>query len=144
MPNALRQAAAPVTTQTPDAELAARGAQGDELAFEAIMRRHNQLLFRTARSMVKSFINRTELKLGYTLAGKTGTAELNDNKTKELAWFICWRDSKDGVKVTAENARLVCIMLEIDLTRLPEEWSQMKFDIARALLKDDLLNETEG
>ncbi|CAM5779244.1 RNA polymerase sigma factor [Ottowia pentelensis] len=54
MPNALRQAAAPVTTQTPDAELAARGAQGDELAFEAIMRRHNQLLFRTARSMVKN------------------------------------------------------------------------------------------
>ena len=36
------------------------------------------------------------------------------------------------------------IMLEIDLTRLPDEWSQMKFDIARALLKDDVLNETEG
>ena len=46
--------------------------------------------------------------------------------------------------MTAENARLVCIMLEIDLTRLPDEWSQMKFDIARALLKDDVLNETEG
>ncbi|MPM79977.1 hypothetical protein SDC9_127020 [bioreactor metagenome] len=98
----------------------------------------------TARSMVKSFITKSPLDLGYTLAGKTGTAELNDDKTKELAWFICWRDSKGGTKVTAENARLVCIMLEIDLTRLPDEWSQMKFDIARALLKDDILNETEG
>ena len=98
----------------------------------------------TARSMVKSFLTKAPLDLGYTLAGKTGTAELNDDKTKELAWFICWRDSKDGEKVTAENARLVCIMLEIDLTRLADEWSQMKFDIARALLKDDVLNETEG
>ena len=98
----------------------------------------------TARSMVKSFLTRGVLDLGYTLAGKTGTAELNNDKTKELAWFICWRDSKDGVKVTAENARLVCIMLEIDLTNLPDEWNQMKFDIARALLKDDVLNETEG
>ena len=44
MPNALRLSAAPITTQTPDAELAMRGAHGDERAFEAIMRRHNQLL----------------------------------------------------------------------------------------------------
>jgi len=98
----------------------------------------------TARSMVKSFLTKAPLDLGYTLAGKTGTAELNNNKTKELAWFICWRDSKGGEKVTADNARLVCIMLEIDLTKLPDEWNQMKFDIARALLKDDILNETEG
>jgi cell division protein FtsI/penicillin-binding protein 2 len=98
----------------------------------------------TARSMVKSFITKAPLDLGYTLAGKTGTAELTDNDTKELAWFICWRDSRGGEKVTEENARLVCIMLEIDLINLADEWSQMKFDIARALLKDDVLNETEG
>ena len=58
MLNALRQAPVPITAaitaQTPDAELAVRGAQGDEAAFEAIMRRHNQLLFRTARSIVKN------------------------------------------------------------------------------------------
>ncbi len=78
------------------------------------------------------------------MAGKTGTAELTSDDTKELAWFICWRDSKNGVKVDASNARLVCIMLEIDLTKEATEWSQMKFDIARALLKDDVLNETEG
>lgn len=98
----------------------------------------------TARVMMRSFLTKAPLEVGYTLAGKTGTAELTDDKTKELAWFICWRDSLKGEKVTAENARLVCVMLEIDLTRLPEEWTQMKFDIARALLKDDVLNETEG
>ncbi len=43
----------PLADQT-DAELAARASNGDELAFEAIMRRHNRLLFRTARSILKS------------------------------------------------------------------------------------------
>lgn len=37
-----------------DAELAARAAQGDSLAFQHIMRRHNRLLFRTGRSILKN------------------------------------------------------------------------------------------
>jgi RNA polymerase sigma-70 factor (ECF subfamily) len=37
-----------------DAMLAEMAAAGDERAFEAIMRRHNRLLFRTARSILKS------------------------------------------------------------------------------------------
>ena len=40
--------------QTTDTELAARAADGDDFAFECIMRRHNRLLFRTARSILKS------------------------------------------------------------------------------------------
>ena len=37
-----------------DTDLAARAVQGDAHAFEAIMRRHNRLLFRTARSILKN------------------------------------------------------------------------------------------
>lgn len=37
-----------------DAALAERAAAGDDAAFERIMRRHNRLLFRTARSILKS------------------------------------------------------------------------------------------
>lgn len=37
-----------------DTELVERAASGNELAFERIMRRHNRLLFRTARSILKS------------------------------------------------------------------------------------------
>jgi RNA polymerase sigma-70 factor (ECF subfamily) len=37
-----------------DHDLAARAATGDARAFEAIMRRHNRLLFRTARGILKS------------------------------------------------------------------------------------------
>jgi RNA polymerase sigma-70 factor (ECF subfamily) len=44
----------PITNDTPDGELVRRAADGEEAAFAAIMQRHNQLLFRTARSIVKS------------------------------------------------------------------------------------------
>lgn len=44
----------PVSHDTPDTELVRRAASGDETAFEAIMRRHNRQLFRTARSILKS------------------------------------------------------------------------------------------
>lgn len=37
----------------PEGELVTRAANGDDMAFETIMRRHNQLLFRTARSVVR-------------------------------------------------------------------------------------------
>src|ERR1051325_1325302 len=36
-----------------DAELAARTVKGDPLAFEALMRRHNRMLFRTARAILR-------------------------------------------------------------------------------------------
>jgi len=45
---------AALSAATSDPELAQRAAAGDTPAFEAIMRRHNQLLFRTARSILKS------------------------------------------------------------------------------------------
>lgn len=48
----------PQTAQTadphaPDAELAARAGRGDAAAFEALMRRHNRTLFRTARAILR-------------------------------------------------------------------------------------------
>jgi RNA polymerase sigma-70 factor (ECF subfamily) len=46
--------AAIASDKTPDNELAALAAAGDARAFEAIMRRHNRLLFRTARSILRS------------------------------------------------------------------------------------------
>ena len=44
----------PAVAVPDDALLAARAAGGDETAFAAIMRRHNRLLFRTARSILKN------------------------------------------------------------------------------------------
>ncbi len=46
--------AATAPASGPDAELAARAARGDTDTFQQIMRRHNRLLFRTCRSILKS------------------------------------------------------------------------------------------
>ena len=54
MPNTLPLAHAPISQHTTDTELAALAARGEQAAFEAIMRRHNRLLFRTARSILKN------------------------------------------------------------------------------------------
>lgn len=43
-----------IANDTPDTELARLAADGNAAAFELVMRRHNQLLFRTARSILKS------------------------------------------------------------------------------------------
>jgi RNA polymerase sigma-70 factor, ECF subfamily len=43
-----------LSDKTPDLQLAALAAAGDARAFEAIMRRHNRLMFRTARSILRS------------------------------------------------------------------------------------------
>ncbi len=56
MPDASKARALPaqVAGSEPERELVALAVAGDEAAFEKIMRRHNQLLFRTARSILKS------------------------------------------------------------------------------------------
>lgn len=50
---ALATPATPIDSMA-DTDLVARAASGDDAAFERIMRRHNRLLFRTARSILKS------------------------------------------------------------------------------------------
>ncbi|GCB05227.1 RNA polymerase sigma factor [Ralstonia sp. SET104] len=58
--NTQHQTPAPISSLTTETELVSRAAQGDEAAFEAIMRRHNRLLFRTARSILKSDLDAEE------------------------------------------------------------------------------------
>ena len=78
----------------------------------------------------------------YVIAGKTGTAEVGQQKEKELAWFIGFRQSNpDGSPLAEEDERLVLVMLELDMNNLPNEYSTMKFKIAQALLKSDTLTE---
>jgi RNA polymerase sigma-70 factor (ECF subfamily) len=53
MPNAKISQQTAMSGTTDDARLAALAATGDTRAFEQIMRRHNRLLFRTARSILR-------------------------------------------------------------------------------------------
>ncbi len=63
---------------------------------------------------------------GCKVAAKTGTAEIGDNKSREISWFVGFR-----VGVGAEDERLVLVMLEIPAQ---EEYTSLKFEIARAML----------
>lgn len=64
----------------------------------------------------------------YVIAGKTGTAEIGDDKSREISWFAGFRTG-----VAPEDARLVVVMLEVPSDK---EYSSLKFDIARELLKN--------
>ena len=59
---------------------------------------------------------------GVTLAGKTGTAQIGENKSREISWFACYW-------VDGSYDRLVIVMVDVE-----EGEGPVKFDIARRLL----------
>ena len=61
------------------------------------------------------------------VAAKTGTAEIGNDKSREISWFAGFRCG-----VEAEDARLVLVMLEIPTE---DEYTSLKFDVAREMLK---------
>src|SRR4029453_6143172 len=67
----------------PDVELARRVAQGDQRAFEALMRRHNRALFRTARAILRDdaeaedALQEAYLQAYRTIGGYRGEARLS-------------------------------------------------------------------
>jgi RNA polymerase sigma-70 factor (ECF subfamily) len=83
MQQAQGRSTVPITNDTPDGELVRRAADGEEAAFAAIMQRHNQLLFRTARSIVKSdaeaedVLQEAYLRAWRALAGFRADAKLS-------------------------------------------------------------------
>ena len=61
------------------------------------------------------------------VAAKTGTAEIGNDKSREISWFAGFRCG-----VEPEDARLVLVMLEVPTEA---QFQSLKFDIARELLK---------
>ena len=78
---------AALSATTPDAELAARAAAGDTRAFERVMRRYNQLLFRTARGILRSDVDTEDaLQEAYLLAWRAiGTYR---GEAKLSTWLV--------------------------------------------------------
>ena len=68
---------------TPDEELAGRAAKGDPAAFEALMRRHNRTMFRTARAILRDdaeaedALQEADLQAYRTLSGFRGEAKFS-------------------------------------------------------------------
>jgi len=82
MPTTLTHEPAVPTQGAADAELVARAGNGEWLAFEAIMRQHNRLLFRSARGVVgddaevQDVVQETYLRAFSTLASFRGECAL--------------------------------------------------------------------
>jgi RNA polymerase sigma-70 factor (ECF subfamily) len=79
----IRSAPGPGAPDLPDLELARRVAEGDHAAFEALMRRYNQGLFRTARAILgedaeaEDALQEAYLKAYCTIGGYRGEARLS-------------------------------------------------------------------
>ncbi len=65
---------------------------------------------------------------GCTVAAKTGTAEIGNDKSREISWFVGYRTG-----VEPKDARLVLVMAEIPTG--DAELTSIKFEIARPLLE---------
>ncbi|KRC86116.1 RNA polymerase subunit sigma [Achromobacter sp. Root83] len=153
MLNPLHQTTAPISPQTPEAELVSRAATGDEAAFEAIMRRNNRLLFRTARSILKSdaeaedALQEAYLRAWRALAGFRAEARLSTWLVRIVVNEALGRLQPRNAQVIPLDAAMNAIDPDIQasLTDDPDrrpEYSAMRAQMRR-LLEDriDLLPE---
>ncbi len=125
MRGALLATATTLNDDTADAALAARAAEGDEVAFERIMRRHNRMLFRTARSILKS------------------DAEAED--ALQEAYLRAWRALGSFRSEARLSTWLVRIVINEALGRLRRRGAQLlAFDATIDLADVSLENLMEG
>ncbi len=111
-----RSHAALHSVPVPEADLIARAVAGEGAAFEALMRQHNQLLFRTARSVLSS------------------DAEAED--AAQEAWLRAWRALASYRGESRLSTWLVRIVLNEALGRLRRRTAQV-IPLEAAMLSTD-------
>jgi RNA polymerase sigma-70 factor (ECF subfamily) len=105
----------------PDAELARRVAAGDTAAFEALMRRHNRTLFRTARAILRDdaeaedALQEAYLQAYQAIGGFRGEAKLS-------TWFarIVANEALARLRKRARRAEIVPLQSSAALAELDQ------------------------
>ena len=107
-----------------DADLAARAANGDELAFESIMRRHNRLLFRTARSILKNDAETEDaLQEAYLRAWRALASFRADSKLS--TWLVRIVINESLGRLRRGGAQVIPLDTTIDLDEpQTEDWME--------------------
>lgn len=113
-------------TDLADVELAQRAGRGDASAFEAIMRRHNRLLFRCARSVLRSDADAEDaLQDAYLQAWRSIAAFRADAKLSTWLVRIVIRAAQQRLRSQQRRSARV---IAIDDAVLDEEDEAMSID----------------
>jgi RNA polymerase sigma-70 factor (ECF subfamily) len=97
-----------LTAGTPDAELARRVAGGSEAAFRMLMHRHNQALFRTARSILRDDAEAEDaLQDAYIAAYRSIAAFRGDAKLSTWLTRIVVNESLARLRKTRRDAQVI-------------------------------------
>ena len=124
MHNAAPSIQAIVSERSTDVDLAARAANGDESAFENIMRRYNRLLFRTARSILKNdaetedALQEAYLRAWRALAGFRADAKLS-------TWLVRIVINESLGRLRRRGAQVIPLDTALDVAgHEPEAWME--------------------
>jgi len=124
-----------------EAELVSRAAQGNEAAFETIMRRHNQRLFRTARSILKNDLEAEEaLQEAYlhawrALGGFRSDAKLSTWLIRIVANEALGRLRRKTAQVIPLEAAMNSIDPEIQVSLLDNPDQRPENSVMRAQMR---------
>ena len=118
--------------ETSEADLAARAASGDTRAFEAIMRRHNRLLFRTARSILRNdteaedALQEAYLRAWKALAGFRAEAKLSTWLVRIVMNEALGRLRRRGAQVIPLDAAMASAAYETETEAWMEDDPQQQ------------------
>jgi len=116
--------------EAPDAELAGRVAAGEPAAFEALMRRHNRALFRTARAILRDDAEAEDaLQEAYLQAYRAIGSFRGEAKLSTWLARIVANESLMRVRKRARRAEIVPLQAGITETEINE-------------IPDDNMNDT--
>ena len=124
-----------------DAELVSRASAGDASAFEAIMRRHNRLLFRTARGIVDDDAEAQDVVQDAYLQAFTGLHLFRGDAS--LGTWLVRIAINTAISAQRKKGRQVQLDDRVELASEPSPENEMAFGTSASESPDALADRSE-
>jgi RNA polymerase sigma-70 factor (ECF subfamily) len=124
-----------------DAELVSRAVAGDASAFEAIMRRHNRLLFRTARSILDDDAEAQDVVQDAYLQAFIGLQSFRGDAS--LGTWLVRIAINAALSVQRKKGRQVQLDERAEMANEPSVENEMAFSISASELPDALADRSQ-